>query len=1345
MKTEFLKMTGHGTSGSDGIEPGIHLRWAFDDKLGFPSCFKLYRRPSDLNNLLVFDFNQIVNSERDFPYVQQVFDNVYITLESAVIEGEQAQVIGSEQVTLDDGRQVPAIVFNGQLVISFSQPVSRLELGFLFSAESSFQINVHSPAGDYSPHVCLGSVIGAKTIAFDAPGTTGLTLSGNGIVFGKLKAMVCTKKGSWTPIQKKCGCGLPLNRQRTNYLEELYSNVPVDLATVLCRLGLSASDQSDEVLEEFRKLKITLLSMLPEGLVIPWGWTLFPTTPNGSDPDTSDHELAFSKYDFLLSQSQHVHYAKVLDFYFLDDGGQENTYYDYKVTATWPESNLRRLEHELTFEDFEIDHHLFLSSNLNENVVLIAKVEPVIAEEDYPAARTTQGLRITSTIFTLINFIKPVTEIQLHLVNLDFLAGQDEIIIEAYKNYLSAPVEIQKLNTERGLIRLRGNQIDTIKIFGTNVVICRLHYDSDSYPVGEQEYIVCGITMEDNYPLEKPTGLKASLLPGGSVNDPNGTVIERPYVAGLRWHTNEDPDARLLSLAPIMYQLERRPSNGQFVNLTNGSPVFVTPSVIDRSVVKLPAGWPKKRQFYLDNLQDDRQYFYRIAAQDLFGRESGFTDEETYASMQTKPSHPLDVTAQFLDYSTYDPSSDSFTDVTLNDVDQAWLRSNQHNAIVVRWQWPENLQLHSPEVDGFNVFYKAGWLNSYSGEITDDFTETTINIVLTRQEAARYGIFGTSPVRVPAYKFKTKLKLEETISADAFRLCWLTQGTKRFLVLKNTQGRMPFIWVLDQRTLVNYVPEINKGFGVALMQQSNHFIDYRDPQNWTDNSISYHKPKDGGMEAYTIYIHNPAFPDPEIQPMDKAKVRYGQIAVNAQIGALQGSVSPASPIMAIYRNPPATPIAFVPAGDEVEALKATPANVHGKSSFALRWNKTHSILKHHVYRALDDTLFMIDRDKRLTRSDSLYENFKNAHLQFDAADVDIVKQISHQTDIKLLSQHYAGLTPLQLQILASLPDNESAFTQLTGTAIDESHPDYEDRITEIPHPLTGATYIPDPANVLLYFDKTLDGRGSNRYFYALKTLDTNGLMSDLSLATLPVECPKTTPPPPPVLTSVLGGENLVKVKWAKNPGADIAGYLLYRTQEKQLATDWRRMELVKANATHEFTVAINGALPTKEFEFIDASAVARQAYSYGVVAVGLSDEGKWLKSPLSTPKSGQAYDLTPPEPPVWDEVNSGWVYVDENENIFEWEDDLTMAVNPLPAIRLVWVENAISPYNQISRQMEGGMTSAIILSFETGEWFANGYKVFIDKDVKHPNVYTYKAKSKSNAGLISRTESFLKI
>ena len=156
-----------------------------------------------------------------------------------------------------------------------------------------------------------------------------------------------------------------------------------------------------------------------------------------------------------------------------------------------------------------------------------------------------------------------------------------------------------------------------------------------------------------------------------------------------------------------------------------------------------------------------------------------------------------------------------------------------------------------------------------------------------------------------------------------------------------------------------------------------------------------------------------------------------------------------------------------------------------------------------------------------------------------------------------------------------------------------------------------------------------------------------------------MECPKTTPPPAPVLTSVSGGENQINIKWAKNPGAAINGYLVYRTQEKKLASDWRRMELIKTSADDDFSVAVDGDLPRKEFEFIDSSVLPRQPYFYAVVAVGLSDEGKWLKSRPSSPKSGQAYDLTPPEPPVWGEENSGWVHVDDHGTIFEWTDDLS--------------------------------------------------------------------------------------
>ena len=73
------------------------------------------------------------------------------------------------------------------------------------------------------------------------------------------------------------------------------------------------------------------------------------------------------------------------------------------------------------------------------------------------------------------------------------------------------------------------------------------------------------------------------------------------------------------------------------------------------------------------------------------------------------------------------------------------------------------------------------------------------------------------------------------------------------------------------------------------------------------------------------------------------------------------------------------------------------------------------------------------------------------------------------------------------------------------------------------------------------------------------------------------------------------------------------------------------MELIKTNSSDAFTVSVGENIPG-QFVFIDATAIPRQPYYYGVIAAGLSDEGKWLKSKMSNVVVGRGYDLTPPEP-----------------------------------------------------------------------------------------------------------------
>ena len=544
------------------------------------------------------------------------------------------------------------------------------------------------------------------------------------------------------------------------------------------------------------------------------------------------------------------------------------------------------------------------------------------------------------------------------MVNPDFTAGKP-VVVEAYKHFFSAWVDREELSLERGMLRLRAEQIDTIKIHTSHAILCRIHYAFDPYPVGLQEDIVCGVFKHTHLPLTPPVGLTASFLPGGTVTDQDGNVTEKPYLAGLRWDVNEDPNKELISIAPVLYHIERKPEGGAVALLTEDSPLFVSPSVIERSERNIPIGWPKERQYYTDAITRETVNQYRIAAVDLFGRQSEFTEFETYELTSPRPPPPIDVAAQFLDYSTYNPSNDSCTDSTINNVDKAWLRANRKNAIVVRWKWPENLRLQAPDVEGFNVYFKQGWLNTYTGMIVTEPLETSadknepeshaeknVKSIRSLRKCPKISRFIDSGFRSMCIRLlclnrfprTTRNGERDILPDDAFRLCWLTQGNHSFLILKNNGESEPRFWILK----LNDIPINGKGFGIAITPEKKFLIDYKNPEHWTDNRVSHQEPKDL-RENYTVYIENPAFPNPVIEATDINKVRYAQIGVNSFIGDVLGSVSPPSTIMAIYREPPVAPMAFAPLPDEpIQALKATPANVHGKSSFALRWGKTNT-------------------------------------------------------------------------------------------------------------------------------------------------------------------------------------------------------------------------------------------------------------------------------------------------------------------------------------------------------------------------------------------------------------------
>lgn len=1311
-------MIAFGTKGDDGINEGIHLRWAFNDKLGFPPCFKVYRRESSLKDKYEFPvYSDNIPSTIDIPFTFQPKpnDKFKFRLDSVKNNGQKKDSLKLKYVDLEDGSSLRVMQVDGEITFLFSKPISRMELIFVIEASSDFKIKMLAQEDNYYPYHITNENTGLQNLSFDTEGATGIVLRGTGIQLYWLAAWICKKGTGWTQINEKCGCGLPVNQDGTPYVNDAYPpTIGRDLATALCRMGYENVVSSPITRLQFLELKAMLLTLLDEGSEVPVGWTLFPNDGDALEEDgeaQASETLEFSKYDFLLTQSLQVFFAQILDLYLIDTDASTGEIYDYKVTAEWPEDNKRRLDHEITFEEYEVGEELFQQIQLDDHVVLTTLSKPEIVEARYELFRTTRGALISSeNTPTVISFLHPVTEVQIVLVNPDYSVG-NEIVIEAFKHSFSVAIDRQELAEDGAMLRVRAEQIDYIKIHAAQAIICRLHYDFENYPKGLQEYVVCGVFKHTHLPLSTPTELTASMLPGGTHNDQDGNITQKPYMAGLHWEVNENPKRELISIASVLYHIEKRPHGGAFELLTEKAPLFVAPASVEEDERNTPIGWPKERQYFMDTISLETQNDYRISALDLFGRQSAFTDSETYEITIPKPPHPTDVRAKFLDYSTYEPAEDTFKDSTINIADQTWLRTNGRNAIVVRWTWPANLQLQAPDVSSFRVHYGPGWLNTYTGTITTEPSEETLaksSLNLSVKELAKYEILDTSAADIETHRFEIILDQNLPLQVgslpdDAFRLCWLTQGNHSFLILKNTGMQL---WALK----VNDIPLKDRGFGIAVTSGNDFFINYRNPDQWTDSSIVYDKRRIGTGEEYIVYIENPAFPDPVIQATDTNKVRYGQIGVSSLTDQQRGSVSPASTIMALYWDAPPRPAVFMPTGDQIMALKASPANIHGKSTFTLDWNDTGAGLKYHIYRALDETLFKVDNAQRPNRSNNIYTDFKSDY-DFEDADVDVIQNIPHEPDPILVGSHYKDLTPGQLQVLACLPDNVEAYSKINEGTVEE--------------------------NAVMYLDKTLNGQSNNCYFYALSAVDTNGLQGELSLATPPVEIPKTTPPPVPVITSVNGGDNRVTVKWAKNPGADIAGYLVYRTQDPKKARDSRKMQLIKANDTDIFTVAVNG-MPTREFDFADESAIARQAYYYGVVAVGLSDEGKWLPSRVSKAVVGQAYDVTPPEPPVWDEENSGWVYVDEKDVIYEWEGDLTAALNPVPAVRLVWSSTEESMCCTVQRRLLGGGIWKVISAQTTASSSPLEFE-FLDKTATPGIGYDYQVIGEDLSGNKSST------
>jgi len=206
------------------------------------------------------------------------------------------------------------------------------------------------------------------------------------------------------------------------------------------------------------------------------------------------------------------------------------------------------------------------------------------------------------------------------------------------------------------------------------------------------------------------------------------------------------------------------------------------------------------------------------------------------------------------------------------------------------------------------------------------------------------------------------------------------------------------------------------------------------------------------------------------------------------------------------------------------------------------------------------------------------------------------------------------------------------------------HPDdslFANRNTDVPAPGEVEPAV-DP-NLLLYVDKSIDGRADNIYFYRIRTVNEVGALGDFGLSTPPIYLPQTTLPRRPTITKTESGDRQITIKWTSNHELNLSGFVIYRTDNERLASDVRRMQALKGDSDDDededddnvdiLTVSISDPGLT-EFTYLDDDVDPRRRYYYRITA----RNSNGMVSHPSDIVVSEAIELAPPLPPEWEEL-----------------------------------------------------------------------------------------------------------
>jgi hypothetical protein len=808
-------------------------------------------------------------------------------------------------------------------------------------------------------------------------------------------------------------------------------------------------------------------------------------------------------------------------------------------------------------------------------------------------------------------------------------------------------------------------------------------------------YIVFNKRLAPAAPLPAPSDPRVYVLPGGSFPQEDGSLPEGQNNAALRWDLDGADVEVLQSDKPIMYHVWRAelgdakdPAMDGIHNLiTENRPVLVTePRVPPGAVVQRAADWPPFPLLFIDPFLIDGWYSYQVSGIDIFGRyttnsktavwyqwqpmpnprpwyyqdppgDAAIREDAVRLRDTTPPPPPTGIEANALDPA--DPT------VVRDDLYQTWLASlddTEQERLIglrVKWLWTRAHQQQAPDAREFRIYFHPG-----------------------------------SPLPLPEHS--------EAI---------------------NWQERY-YVVAYDDPLALRDVDVDGKGtrhYEIILPTAADEF------RGGLTLEPSLTEP--------VVYAHiSISTADDKIHTSDAAKWaagRWGDRFGN------EGRVGAPSMIYRVLRTPPDAPA--VP--PDSEKVFATKADYYSRSFYTYRWSPM-ALLKAHIFRAMDDTIFKTDWSTRprpaLAESqvdlfpDETIEPRWNAGKRQQVADkLNQVNTFAHDdAGTAAALTYYRGLSNDALRILAGLPDNDRAFSQLTINPLDPDDPANANRRG----PDNDDSFVVDPA-LRAYVD-TLDGRATNQYFYRAIYVDGAHNRSQFSLSGPPVYLPKVVPPRPPVVAKALGGELQVTLRWAANREPDLAAYRVYRTDREENARDVRLMDLVA------MITQANINLSDPDVEWIDeANLIGGRKMYYRLVAEdSVGNESEPTRVYMVTP-----VDARVPPAPVWTEQT--WLlYRKTDDSFIDWPAGGVIPPDYEPVLRLKWRSETPEPEFVITHLLPEGriwtdLTNATVQQNPTDQ----REFVLLDFDADPTSDITYRLKVRSSSGVWSTEESILSV